>query len=101
MGELLERYIEMSQPKQKGAVEATKAVKSVNEPIAPQNRIIISEDPESAPALRSKGTKRKRYAHILGRSNLANLRSTATQWIVQIKRTATIRRIQYLTPKGV
>lgn len=72
MGELLEKYIEMSQPKQKGTVEATKAVKSVNEPIAPQNRIVISEDPESAPALKSRGTKRKRYAHILDRSNLAD-----------------------------
>lgn len=72
MGELLEKYIEMSQPKQKGTVEATKAVKSVNEPIAPQNRIVISEDPESAPDLKSRGTKRKRYAHILDRSNLAD-----------------------------
>ena len=101
MGELLERYIEMSQPKQKGAVEASKTVKAVNEPIAPQTRILISEDPESAPALRSRGTKRKRYAHILDRFNLANSRSTATQWIMQIKRIATIRRIQYLTPKDV
>ena len=73
MGELLEKYIEMSQPKQKGAVEATKVVKSVNEPIAPRNRIVISEDPESAPALRSRGTKRKRYEHILDRSNPTNI----------------------------
>lgn len=101
MGELLERYIEMSQPKQKGAVDATKAVKSVNEPTAPQNRIVIPEDPESAPALRSRGTKRKRYAHILERSNLVNPRITATQWIIQIKRIATIRRVQYLILKGV
>ena len=78
MGELLEKYIEMSQPKQKGAVEATKAVKSVNEPGAPHNRIMISEDPESAPAFRSRGTKRKRYAHILDRSNFANSPSPAT-----------------------
>ena len=101
MGELLERYIEMSQPKQKGPVEASKTVKAVNEPIAPQTRILISEDPESAPALRSRGSKRKRYAHILDSLNLANSRSTATQWIMQIKKTVTNRRIQYLTPKGV
>ena len=101
MGELLERYIEMSWPKQKGAVEASKAVKSVNEPIAPRNRIAISEDPESAPALRSRGTKRKRYVHLLDRPNRANSRSTATQWIIQIKRITTIQRIQFLTLKGV
>ena len=80
MGELLEKYIEMSQPKQKGTVAATKAVKSGNEPIAPQNRIVISEDPESASDLRSRGTKRKRYAHLLDILDLANLRSIATQW---------------------
>ena len=101
MGELLERYIEMHQPKQKGALEASKDVKSVNEPIAPRNCIVISEDPESAPALRSRGTKRKRYVHLLDRSNLANSRSTATQWIIQIKRITTIRRIQFLILKGV
>ncbi len=101
MGELLEKYIDMSQPKQKSAVEDTKAVKSVDDPIAPRTRIEISEDPEPAPALRSRGTKRKRYAHILDRSNLHNLRSTAAQWTMQTKRTATIRRIQYLIPKGV
>lgn len=72
MGELLEKYIEMSQPKQRVTVEAMKAVKLVNEPMASQNRIVISEDPESAPALKSRGTKRKRYAYILDRTNLAD-----------------------------
>lgn len=101
MGELLEKYIEMSQPKQKGTVEATKAVKLGNEPIAPQSRIVISEDPVSVSDLRSRGTKRKRCAHLLDGLDLANLRSIAMQWNMQIRRIATNRRIQYLTPKGV
>ncbi|KAL2058432.1 hypothetical protein ABVK25_001160 [Lepraria finkii] len=59
MGELFEKYVEMSEGKQKSAVEPTNAVETVREPVGPQKRIMISEDTELAVAPKSRGTKRK------------------------------------------
>lgn len=62
MGELLEKYIEMSEGKQKGESKQTKAVETVSKPAQAQKQTAVSEDANSSAAPKSRGTKRNRYA---------------------------------------
>ena len=101
MGELLEKYVEMSEGKQKSAVEPTKVVETVREPVGPHKRIVISEDAEPAVAPKSQGTKRKRYALTSNASSLGHLLVVVTKWIMATKKTVSSLRVKYPTPKSV
>lgn len=62
MGELLEKYMEMSEGKQKNVSEQPKAVELANGALRAQKLIVVSEDATLAPIPKSRGTKRNRYA---------------------------------------
>ena len=94
MGELFEKYVEMSEGKQKSAVEPTNAVETVREPVGPHKRIMISEDTELAVAPKSRGTKRKRYALTINASSLGHLLVVVTKWIMATKKTVSSLRVK-------
>lgn len=101
MGELLEKYVEMSEGKQKSAAEPTKAMEPLREPLGANKRIVISEDAESEAIARSRGTKRKRYAGTGYSLSVTHLHVAATRWITQTKKTVWSPHVKYPTPKSV
>ena len=100
MGELLEKYVEMTEKQLKTTLEIEKVAEPVKEPGGAQKRILISEDAEPA-ASKLRGTKRKRYARTNNTSRLDDLPAVATKWITRIKRIVSNQRVKYLIPKSV
>lgn len=60
MGDLFEKYMDLSERKQKNVPVQTKAVELGREPTRAQKIIVVSEDAESSSAPRLRGTKRTR-----------------------------------------
>lgn len=60
MGELLEKYMEMSEGKQESVSAQTTAVKPVHESLGAQKPIVVPEDAEQSAAPKLRGTKRNR-----------------------------------------